>query len=165
MKKCACYFLVLAVVAALLFCALYYTFSAKRVVIKEYKSVDRPARIRPDYSETTISWNIAPLNFVKIYSKEGPAIEVVSRSPKIEIPETSWRELLTRNKGRELYFEVSAKTEDGQWTRFSPISNKIANEDIDSFLVYRKIYPLHHVSKEMGIYQRVSPQLQGEPTV
>ncbi|MHC4394903.1 MAG: TolB family protein [Planctomycetota bacterium] len=164
MKKRFGYILVLAVVAALLVCALYYAVDAQRVVITEYESVGRPPKIRPDYTQTIIPWNIAPLNFrvqqdgsryfVKIYSKQGKPIEVVSRSQKIVIPRRSWHRLLSKNKGQELYFEVSVKTEDGRWTRFSPITNKIAHENIDSFLVYRKMFSLYSRWKEMGIYQR-----------
>ena len=56
----------------------------------------RPARIRPDFSETVVPPNIAPLNFVveesgtaygvRIRSEVGEAIEVVGHSPKIIIP-------------------------------------------------------------------------------
>jgi hypothetical protein len=164
MKKRVSYLLFLPVVIAFLLWVLYYSFVAERLVINEYESVVRPARIRPDYSETVIPCNIAPLNFlveedgnryfVKIYSKQGNVVEIISRSSKIVVPEKSWRKLLSENKGENLYFDVFVKTSKGQWKRFKPISNTIADENIDKFLVYRKMYPLYSKWNEMGIYQR-----------
>ena len=91
-----------------------------RLNIDKYETMDRPARISPDYSSTVIPPNIAPLNFmvkeegshylVKIYSQKGEAIEVSSRSAKIQIPEDSWHKLLEQNKGNELHFDIFVKT-------------------------------------------------------
>jgi len=141
-----------------------YALSGKKTTIGQYSSVSRPARIRPDYCGTVIPPNIAPLNFivkeegshycVKIYSKKGPTIEVFSRSPKIVIPQKPWHQLLNLNRKEELYVDVFAKTSGGQWRRFAPITNKIAYENIDNYLVYRKIYPGHDIWAEMGCYQR-----------
>jgi hypothetical protein len=127
--------------------------------------IDRPARIRPDYSGTVIPPNLAPLNFlvkeegscycVKISSKQGEPIEVFSRSPKIAIPQKFWRKLLSRNTGEELYFDIFVKRENSQWERFQVITNKIANEKIDDFLVYRRMHPTHYrINGKVGIYQR-----------
>lgn len=126
--------------------------------------IGRPARIHPDYSGTVIPPNIAPLNFlvqengsrycVKISSKQGRPIEVFSRSPKIIIPEDPWHELLNLNRGQQLYFDVYAKDKTNQWVRFKTFTNRIASEDIDGFLVYRKIHPAHVIWRKMGIYQR-----------
>jgi len=164
MKKRVSYLLLLAVVMAFLFCALYYRFAAERLVITEYESAGRMPKIRPDYIETVIPWNIAPLNFlveedgscyfVKIHSKQGSAVEIISLSPKIVIPQRKWRTLLNVNKGEKLYFDVFVKENNGQWKRFTPISNTIADDNIDKFIVYRKMYPLYSKWNEMGIYQR-----------
>ncbi|MCP4612858.1 MAG: hypothetical protein GY845_29545 [Planctomycetes bacterium] len=137
--------------------------------IAQYDSIDRPPKIRPDYCETVIPPNIAPLNFlveergsqycVKIHSKKGRAIQIFSHSPKIMIPQDRWHELLNANRGEQLNFDIFVKTANPrlpapQWNRFSSITNKIANEDIDGFLVYRRIYPGHGFWRKMGIYQR-----------
>lgn len=123
--------------------------------------LDRPAKIRPDYSSTVIPPNIAPLNFticedgtefyVKIYSgstngsETGRAepIKVFSRKPGIVIPLNAWRELLGSTRGRQLYFDVFVKDRAGRWTKFAPIVNNVANENIDGYLVYRKMHPTH----------------------
>ncbi len=133
--------------------------------ITQCRPVERAAKIYPDYSETVIPPNIAPLDFTvrergisylaKIYSKQGESIEVFGKSPKIVIPARPWRRLLNGNRGEELYFEVFVQAADGQWQRFAPIKNQIASEEIDGFIVYRKMHPTHiSVSGNIGIYQR-----------
>jgi hypothetical protein len=134
------------------------------VPIDKSRSINRPAGIYPDYSGTVIPPNIAPLNFmiqedgshyyVKIYSKEGPQIEVVTRSPKILIPKDPWHQLLKVNSGQELHFDVLVLQEKERWNRFDTITNTVAPDRIDGFLVYRNIRPLHNNWTEMGIYQR-----------
>lgn len=138
-------------------CAVIYALQDPKFTIDDDQLtiVGRPARIRPDYSDVTIPANIAPLNFLveedgsryhlKISSKQGRIVEVSSRSAKIVIPENQWRELLDANRGEQLQFDVYVKTDGGRWTRFSPIVNQIARDDIDGFLAYRNIHPTHHL--------------------
>jgi len=175
LKKPCRYLLILA--AALSACAVIYGLSGNKlcgpVSIDKLGSAGRRARIYPDYSGVVIPANIAPLNFgvdeegsgyyVRIYSEQGPAIEVASRSSKILIPESSWHKLLKANRGQELYFDVfvqspasgaSAKAGNERWRRFDSIVCNIAGEDIDGFLVYRRIDPAHFTWRQMGIYQR-----------
>jgi len=145
--------------------ALVYAARRDGVVIDNYRSIDRPVRISPDYSGSVIPPNIAPLNFLvqeegsqycaKIYSGQGPSKRVFSRSGKIIIPEKDWRALLDMNRSGELCFDVYVKTEDKQWNRYPTIRNTIARENIDRFLVYRKMHPTHYlISGEVGLYQR-----------
>ncbi|MBN2272608.1 MAG: PD40 domain-containing protein [Sedimentisphaerales bacterium] len=136
-------------------------------------AVGRAARIDPDYSGMVIPPNIAPLDFsvreegsgyyVKIYSKQGPPIEVRCRSGRIVIPESSWGRLLEANRGEEVYFDIFVERADSapsspgaekQWSRFDSVVNRIAREDIDGFLVYRRIDPAHSTWRNMGVYQR-----------
>ncbi|MBN2136203.1 MAG: PD40 domain-containing protein [Sedimentisphaerales bacterium] len=139
----------------------------------KFTSAGRAPKIRPDYAGAVIPPNIAPLNFsvqepgsrycVKIHSKNGPHIEVSSASPEILIPVSPWSELLEANRGQEVCFEIFVKPAnsaastgktDMSWTRFEPVVNTIAVEDIDGFLVYRRIDPAHSSWRKMGIYQR-----------
>jgi hypothetical protein len=143
---------------------LYYFTRESKVSIKQWHDIQRAASIRPDYTGTVIPPNIAPLNFtiqedgasyyIRVHSNTGPAIDVSSNSPKIVICEKRWHKLLNLNRGEQLYFDVYVKTNEGRWNRFSSIGNKIANEDIDSFLVYRKIHPGHNLWRRMAICQR-----------
>ena len=150
----------------LLSAALAYGLLGRRTVqINEYSDIDRPAKIYPDYSSTVIPPNIAPLNFLvqedgsyylaRIYSDKGQAIEVSGRSPKILIPVNRWHELLEGNRGGELHFDVFVRTDNHRWVRYRTITNKIASEDIDGFLVYRRMHQTHTpINGRIGIFQR-----------
>lgn len=158
---------------ALIIFALLHVLPDNKVTITQYSVINRPAEIRPDYSGTVIPPNIAPLNFliqenssryfVRICSKEGKPIEIFSRTPNIVIPKHPWRKLLDLNRGQQLSVDIfvesqatasSSKVEKERWSRFETLTCEIANEDIDTFLVYRRILPGHSTWGEMGIYQR-----------
>ena len=121
--------------------------------IRDFTPVERPAQTEPDYGGTVIPPNIAPLNFfidepgegfcAKISAQNGTPIEVFSHDGTIRIPEEPWRELLARNKGLDLHVEVFVRNEQDQWQRFEPTRSRIAQEEIDGYLVYRKMYPTH----------------------
>lgn len=127
-------------------------------------AVNRSASIRPDYSDAVIPPNIAPLNFVvnesgkrywvRVRSAQGETIEVASRNGQIAIPLPRWKRLLDANRGRKLFFHVYVQRPDGQWTRFKPIVNTIADADIDRYLFYRLIKPIYIVRVNVDIYQR-----------
>jgi len=161
------------------FCLLFSVFcllsvaGSNAVAIDQFDSIARPARISPDYSGVVIPPNIAPLNFlvqeqgsqyfIRIYSNDGEPIEVHSKTAKIVIPKKRWYKLLGLNRGAQLSFDIyvkpqvlssGAKVQTQRWQRFDPITNKIAHEDIDGFLVYRRIRPGHSTWREMGIYER-----------
>ncbi len=133
-------------------------------IIEEYARVDRLPRIRPDYTETVIPPNIAPLNFlveepgthyrVKIYSTRSKEIKVLSRLPTIVIPPGPWKKLLAANRGEELRWDVYVRKPDGRWSRFDTITSTIAYEDIDDYLVYRLIKPLYNHWQDIRVYQR-----------
>jgi len=162
MSKKYLYLLLMLVLLAAVF--LLYALRENKTIIEQYDSINRPPAIQPDYTDTVIPPNIAPLNFliqekgeryyVKIYSKQGDPIEVFSKTPRIDIPKKHWQKLLTNNKNQQLYFDVFVKNEDDKWNRFAAITNKIAEEEIDKFVVYRKIPPVHTSWRKMGIYQR-----------
>ena len=121
-KHCRYRYLLLTLLLLMLSAGvLAYALRDEKVVIDSHRTIDRPARIRPDYSGTVVPPNIAPLNFqvceqgshycVKIYSQQGPSIEVFSRSAKIIIPEKAWHKLLSNNKGGQLYCDIFVKKE------------------------------------------------------
>ena len=161
------------IACALITLALLYADRGRKVTITQYRSIDRPAKVQPDFAGTVIPPNIAPLNFViqqdgtayfvKIYSENGKPIEIFSRKPTILIPRRAWHELLDSNRGRQLNMDIfvessaatsSSKGENIGWSRFQEFTARIAAEDIDTFLVYRKIHPGHGTWRNMGIYQR-----------
>jgi len=152
------------ITCAFIITVVFYAFRGKKMTITQYSVINRHPGISPDYSGSVIPPNIAPLNFfiqqdgsryfVKIHSKKGKPIEIFSSTPEIMIPQSRWHQLLNTNRGEQLSFDVFVKTANDQWNRFSTITNKIADEDIDAFLVYRKIRPGHRIWRDMGIYQR-----------
>ena len=127
-------------------------------------AVNRPPQIRPDYRDAVLPPNIAPLNFlveepgteyaVRVRSAEGEAIDVVSRTSRVVLPLSRWRRLLGANRGRKLYFDVCVRRADGRWERFEPIENTVADADVDPYLCYRLIKPIHVVYANVAIYQR-----------
>jgi len=163
MKKLLSYMFTLFVLAAILISLSYCTSNNKKPVIDEFNSVDRPAEIHPDYTDTVIPPNVAPLNFrirekgtsyyVRIYSEQGESIDIYSRRPSIEIPVRRWRKLLSTNPGHKLFFDIYVGDEKNQWSKFQTLANTIAAEELDRFLTYRKI-SICVLWKDMGIYQR-----------
>jgi hypothetical protein len=132
--------------------------------VAQYTSVPQGARISPDYSDTVIPPNIAPLNFrvleagekffVRIYASNGRPITIQSRNGDIKIPIKPWRKLLSENKGSQFFFDIFVYETGKGWRRYQPISNTIANEKIDSWLVFRFIRPIYTEWNSVGIYQR-----------
>jgi hypothetical protein len=126
--------------------------------------IHRLPRIEPDYTGTVIPPNIAPLNFVIQESGYqyhvdvgGPGentVEINSDKPDIRIPISQWKELLGRSKGKEIYFVVAVRDSLNQWVRYDTIRNQVARENIDPYLVYRRMPPLYMQWKRMGIFQR-----------
>ena len=162
-KRRYCRFLLVAI--AVLAVALLYCFlSDSDWPVDGAAVIDRPAIIRPDYTDTVIPPNIAPLNFivqepgrryhVRIHSNQGEDINVRSKTPTIIIPLKAWHKLLQDNQEGKLYFDVHVENKDGQWERFASITNTISRAPVDDYLVYRLITPIYYNWSDIGIYQR-----------
>ena len=118
----------------------------------------------PDYSGVVIPPNIAPLNFkveepgvryrVELRSTRGEPLIIASRSASIRIPAKPWQALLRANAGEPLFCNVWVQAPRGPWNRFATVTNSIAWETIDSYLVYRRLKPLFNFFSNLGIYQR-----------
>ncbi len=127
-------------------------------------AVDRPPRIRPDYTDTVIPPNVAPLNFriqepgtqyaVTMRSTNGEPIAVRTHDGRVKVPMRQWKRLLNENRGEPLYLDVRARSADGGWRTFQPIANRIAQEDIDGYLVYRQHNVLYSYYVRMTLRQR-----------
>ncbi|MBN2519320.1 MAG: PD40 domain-containing protein, partial [Bacteroidales bacterium] len=130
----------------------------------QYKETEKLPDIFPDYNEVTIPPNIAPLNFiindkakkyiVSISSEKGKTLKIKSNSKLIKINQKDWRELLTQNKGKEISILVYLKEKNENWIKYKPLTLKVAEYDIDEYLVYRIINVGYVLWKKMGIYQR-----------
>lgn len=138
-------------------------------------AVDRFPSIRPDYCGTVIPPNIAPLNFlvdesgtdcaVRIRAAQGEAIELRARDFQVVIPMDRWRKLLDANRGQELSIDVCVRDDQGEWRQFRPIVNRIAGSEIDNYLLYRLIRPIHTVYTDVNIYERDLRSYRETPVV
>jgi hypothetical protein len=161
------YLLLPITVAILAIVPLYCILSAADQPVHDITLINRSPLIRPDYTNTAIPPNIAPLNFtvdeparryyVRIYSDNGKDINIYSKKPQIVIPLKPWGDLLRLNRGNKLYFDVCLEDKNGQWQQFAPVTNTIAPDDTDEYLVYRLIKPIYQDWFDTGIYQRHLP--------
>jgi hypothetical protein len=144
--------------------ALTLAFRRSAFRVDQSSPAGRLPRIRPDYTGLVIPPNVAPLNFLveepgtrywaRIYSAKGEEITVASRSPALLIPLKPWRRLLQVSRGGTVCWDIHVRRQDGRWTRFDTVRNVVAAEDIDAYLVYRKIRPLYTLWTDVGVYQR-----------
>lgn len=136
------------------------------VGVREHNEIDQIPDIDPDYTNTVIPPNIAPLNFrinetgrkftVDIYteSPESDHIQIITRKNSVIIPVKKWKRVLSENRGKKLFIDVYAEYQKNKWKKYRTIENTIAEEPIDSHVAYRLINPGYVLWWEMGIYQR-----------
>lgn len=127
----------------------------------------------PDYDETVIPCNIAPLNF-KILSDDkevaatfawnGYTFQVRGNGRQIRISPSDWKKLLEKAKGDTVNVTVARKKA-GIWEAYLPIKIQVAEETIDPYLVYRLIEPGYELWSEMGIYQRNLTNFDETPVI
>jgi hypothetical protein len=163
MKITSRFFFILILLAAGSFVAA--SLSCRRLKsVDQYTLINRPAQIKPDYSDAVIPPNIAPLNFfvsengkdffVKIHGNNGIPITIHSGNAKIKIPSKEWKILLKENIGNKVFFDIYTYSTSTGWKKYQTISNTIAREKIDPYLVYRFMRPIYNWWKDIGIYQR-----------
>jgi hypothetical protein len=132
--------------------------------ISDYAESNKKVEIFPDYDSIVLPPNIAPINFfikekgeeyrVEIFGDKGGKITICQNSGDIRIPRKEWQDLLKINIGRDFFIQIFIKN--GKWVKYKTISNEIAEDSIDSYLVYRKIGNANAYIfwEKMGIYQR-----------
>ncbi len=123
----------------------------------------RVPALYPDYAGITIPPNIAPLNFfiqepgerfnVVIRGEEGSPIRLSNSKASVRIPARPWGQLLRANAGKLLNVEIQAE-QAGAWHSFAAITNTVAREEIDGYLVYRLLKPVHNIFNHLGLYER-----------
>ena len=111
----------------------------------------------PDYSNVTIPYNIAPLNF-RVGGAVKVAVTVVGsedsykfkgRKGLVKFPERKWHAMLEKEKGNTLDVVVmydGKNVEEFSWT--------VAADPIDKYLSYRLIEPAYEVWSGIQIEQR-----------
>jgi hypothetical protein len=125
--------------------------------------INQKPALNPDYSELTIPYNIAPLNFligekgdnyfVEITGKNGKTLSVFSKDGKIHFPVGKWKKLLSENKNGTITCQTYVKKA-GKWNKYSTFENHISNASINKYLYYRMLYPGYESWSEISIIGR-----------
>jgi len=124
----------------------------------DFQELGEQPQIYPDYTETTVPVNIAPLNF-KLAGCSGNAIlrlssashEVLVKGPSFDIPAEGWKSLASQGE------DISAKIwfQDGKsWKAYEPFTIHVSPDKIDPYVTYRLIEPGYETWNGIGIYQR-----------
>ena len=141
---------------------------------KEFLHINRHADIHPWYQGTVIPCNIAPLNFmirengsrftVRFAVAGKDSFDVSCRNGNISIPLRKWKKLLGTSRGEQMDVSIFVKKA-SRWECYTPIKFKIADEPIDSWMVYRLIEPGYENWGKMGIYQRCVENFTEKPVL
>lgn len=116
------------------------------------------AVLYPSIDSTVVPPSIAPLNCRYV----GQADEVVARigsviayqdNDELCWDEDEWHALLQDNRGKTLPLDIWSR-HDGTWRHHPTQHIMVAEEDIDSFLVYRLIEPGYELYRQLGLYER-----------
>jgi hypothetical protein len=135
--------------------------SCSKQTPKDFQTLTVNPVIAPDYSNISIPWNIAPLNFnineqadefiCEAHSRKGES--VLCQGKKVQWDIAKWKKLLEENKGDTLSIDIYGYKEN-KWYKYSTIKNFIAPEAIDSYISYRLIEPSYATYEYMSINQR-----------
>lgn len=118
------------------------------------------APIYPDYTDITIPYNIAPLNFM-IEGADGLQVTVygdtdsllVSGRDKVCFPIGKWKKLLSRQKGKSIMVHITALMS-GKWLAYPSFQWQVAADAIDGYLSYRLIEPGYEVWNNLQLCER-----------
>lgn len=118
------------------------------------------APIYPDYTDITIPYNIAPLNFM-IEGAEGLQVTAygdtdslrISGKDKARFPIGKWKKLLLQQKGKSVQVRVTALMK-GKWLEYPSFQWQVAAEAIDGYLSYRLIEPGYEVWNNLQLCER-----------
>lgn len=123
---------------------------------------DQDIHIYPEYKQTTIPFNIAPLNFmieeiastyiVNFSNDTGDSFSIKTKNGKIKIPRKKWKKLLTASVASSIKLDIYIKQE--QWKHFPSLTFNISEYPIDTYMSYRLIFPQTGSWKKMGLYER-----------
>jgi hypothetical protein len=126
--------------------------------------VSRRPVLYPDYGETVIPPNIAPLNFevrepgvrflARATGEKGGSVDVSARDGRIVWPPRAWKQLIAQNRGAAVSVTIMVENPDGGFRRFDVVRFDIARENLDRYVVYRLIPPVDHSYVNIGIYER-----------
>lgn len=126
------------------------------------KKTERQLPIYPDYTDITIPYNIAPLNF--LLRRDAHSIRVtvkgmsgelkVHARRKIRFNPKAWRELLEAEKGNRLQVTVLVEDRKGKWLCYPSFYWEVSPDKIDRYLSYRLIEPGYEVWNAIQLCER-----------
>lgn len=124
-------------------------------------AVQERAPIYPDYTDVTIPYNIAPLNFLLRNEATALQVSVCGKTDSLVVtgthtacfPLKKWKQLLQAEKGGSLTVKVVARV-DGKWLRYPSFTWEVATEPIDGYMSYRLIEPGYEVWNALQLRER-----------
>lgn len=133
----------------------------------------RKPSLHPELDGATLPRNIAAPAFLvedsatNYYAEIGQcgqpaAIELSSDKGEFLPPLAKWHNLLDQAAGDSIYLRITLTDKEGRSEQLSDVMLKVSADTIDSYLVYRLLYPGYELWREMGIYQRNLTNYQQE---
>jgi len=135
--------------------------SCSKTVPENAEKVDKLPAIFPENYQTTLPFNIAPINFrleeadrifVSIEGKKGK-LENDFAGGKTDWPINDWHAFLEKNKGDSITFTVFG-FQNEKWKEYKPFSYFVSPDPVDEYLIYRLISPGYQTWNKMGLYER-----------
>jgi len=140
----------------------------------ETVALNRMPALFPDYRDISIPPNIAPLNFqvqeegetfaALFEGREGQSIKLKVKNKTFSIPSARWSSFLAAHRGSQISLKIFRK-EAREWMEYAPIYMRVAEEEIDPYLVYRLIPPGYETWSQMGLYQRDLSSFRESPLI
>lgn len=129
---------------------------------KDAEKVSTLPPMYPDYTNITIPYNIAPLNF--LLRADADAIELIARcgtetlqintrGNEVCIPIGKWKDLMNAAKGKIIDVQLSARI-DGHWLQYKTFTWQVVADKLDAYLSYRLIEPDYEVWNHLQIKER-----------
>ncbi len=135
----------------------------------------RLPRVAPDYRGVVIPPNLAPLNLairepgieyrLRVSGSHGQPIDLHQPHPHFRFPPAAWKELLQANRGGALRWNIAVRDPAGDWTAYAPFENTVAQDEIDPYVVYRRLLPLYSTYKRLEIWQRNIETFEDKPVL
>lgn len=115
----------------------------------------------PDYTDVTIPYNIAPLNFLLRNDADAMEVKVKGQTDslvahgdkEICFSASAWKQLLNNAAGGKLTVQVTARIH-GQWIAYRPFEWDVVKDKLDSYVSYRLIEPGYEVWRDIRICER-----------
>ncbi len=123
---------------------------------------NKTVSVFPDYTEVTVPYNIAPLNFhvnddgaedwVSVVEDSG-GNRLVAGGQDAQFDEDDWHAMLESNKNKSLSVTVYVKRQ-GRWEKYKPFTVSVAADPIDEYISYRYIEPGYQTYNDLTLNQR-----------